>query len=177
MNSQKETETVKLIKEFLEKDLRIVIKTTKNDEIEEIILSKEKEFNDEADETFKADEASKTDEADVVKEITDIMHQIGIPANLSGHTYLRDAIFMCYEEISVINKVTKNVYPTIANKYNTTPSRVERAIRHAIEVAWKRGNIAVVEKIFGYTVDSYKGKPTNSEFISIVADYVRLQHM
>ena len=106
--------------------------------------------------------------------VTNIIHEIGVPAHIKGYQYLRDGIIMVVNNIEVINQITKLLYPDLAKKYKTTPSRVERAIRHAIEVAWNRGQIETVESIFGYTVNSNKGKPTNSEFIAMIADKLRL---
>ncbi len=108
-------------------------------------------------------------------EITNIMHDVGVPAHIKGYQYLRDAIMMAVKNIEIINSITKELYPTIAREYSTTPSRVERAIRHAIEVAWGRGQIETLDKIFGYTISVGKGKPTNSEFIAMVADKLRLE--
>lgn len=107
--------------------------------------------------------------------ITNIIHEIGVPAHIKGYHYLRDAITMVVEDIGLLSAVTKELYPRIAEKHNTTPSRVERAIRHAIEVAWTRGRMDTIENIFGYTIDTDKGKPTNSEFIAMVADKLRLE--
>ena len=107
--------------------------------------------------------------------VTNIIHEVGVPAHIKGYQYLREAIMMVVKDIDVINQITKQLYPEIANKYHTTPSRVERAIRHAIEVAWARGQIDTVESIFGYTVSNSKGKPTNSEFIAMIADKLRLE--
>lgn len=109
--------------------------------------------------------------------ITSIIKEIGVPAHIKGYTYLREAIHMVYTDIDLLGAVTKILYPDIAEKYNTTPSRVERAIRHAIEVAWNRGNYDVISKMFGYTVHHLKSKPTNSEFIAMIADKIRLEHM
>jgi len=103
------------------------------------------------------------------------MHEIGVPAHIKGYQYLRDAIIMVVKDLDVINSITKQLYPTIAKEYNTTPSRVERAIRHAIEVAWSRGQIDTIDSLFGYTINVGKGKPTNSEFIAMVADKLRLE--
>lgn len=108
-------------------------------------------------------------------EVTSIMHEIGVPAHIKGYQYLRDAIMMVINDIEMINSITKMLYPTIAKEYSTTPSRVERAIRHAIEVAWSRGQIETIDALFGYTVSTVKGKPTNSEFIAMVADKLRLE--
>ena len=107
--------------------------------------------------------------------ISDIMRQIGVPAHIKGYHYLRDGIVLAVKDHNMINAVTKQLYPTIAKMNDTTSSRVERAIRHAIEVAWGRGEPAVVENIFGYTVSASKGKPTNSEFIAMIADKLRLE--
>ena len=107
--------------------------------------------------------------------VTNIIHEVGVPAHIKGYQYLRDAIMMVVENIEVINQITKQWYPEIAKKYKTTPSRVERAIRHAIEVAWGRGQLETVENIFGYTISASKGKPTNSEFIAMIADKLRLE--
>lgn len=108
-------------------------------------------------------------------EVTNIMHEIGVPAHIKGYQYLRDAIMLVVKDLDVINSITKLLYPSIAREYNTTPSRVERAIRHAIEVAWSRGQVDTIDSLFGYTVNLGKGKPTNSEFIAMVADKLRLE--
>ena len=108
-------------------------------------------------------------------EVTNIIHEIGIPAHIKGYLYLRDAIIMVIERVDLLSGVTKELYPAIALQYKTTPSRVERAIRHAIEVAWSRGNVDVINSIFGHTVNRDRGKPTNSEFIAMVADRLRMQ--
>ncbi len=107
--------------------------------------------------------------------VTNVIHEVGVPAHIKGYQYLREAIIMVVNDIDVINQITKSLYPQIASKYNTTPSRVERAIRHAIEVAWGRGQQDAVESIFGYTISAAKGKPTNSEFIAMIADKLRLE--
>lgn len=108
-------------------------------------------------------------------EVTNIIREIGIPAHIKGYQYLRDAIMMIITEIDLLGAVTKVLYPMIAEKYSTTPSRVERAIRHAIEVAWSRGNMDMINRLFGYTVKLEKGKPTNSEFMAMIADKLRLE--
>ena len=108
--------------------------------------------------------------------ITSIIHEIGVPAHIKGYLYLREAITMVYNDIELLGSITKVLYPDIAKKFNTTASRVERAIRHAIEVAWSRGNIESISNLFGYTVSMTKAKPTNSEFIAMVADKLRLEH-
>lgn len=107
--------------------------------------------------------------------VTNVIHEVGVPAHIKGYQYLREAIMMVVNDIDVINQITKSLYPQIARKYSTTPSRVERAIRHAIEVAWGRGQQEAVENIFGYTISASKGKPTNSEFIAMIADKLRLE--
>ena len=107
--------------------------------------------------------------------VTEILHQIGVPAHIKGYQFLRDAILLTMNEPDYINAVTKRLYPEIAKKNGTTASRVERAIRHAIEVAWDRGDLETLQKYFGYTVSNAKGKPTNSEFIAMIADRLQLQ--
>ena len=107
--------------------------------------------------------------------VTNLIHDVGVPAHIKGYQYLREAIIMSVQNEDVINAVTKTLYPSLAKAFKTTPSRVERAIRHAIEVAWNRGQIEVHDKIFGYTVNSNKGKPTNSEFIAMLADMLRME--
>ncbi len=108
--------------------------------------------------------------------ITEILHQIGVPAHIKGYHYLRDSINMAVKRPEIINAVTKELYPTVAAKYETTPSRVERAIRHAIEVAWDRGDVDVLNSYFGYTIHNSRGKPTNSEFIAMISDRLRLRN-
>ncbi|MDZ5712113.1 sporulation transcription factor Spo0A [Jeotgalibacillus haloalkalitolerans] len=108
--------------------------------------------------------------------ITSVIHEIGVPAHIKGYMYLREAISMVYHDIELLGSITKILYPDIAKKFNTTSSRVERAIRHAIEVAWNRGNVDAITNMFGYTVSAAKSKPTNSEFIAMVADKLRLEH-
>lgn len=107
--------------------------------------------------------------------VTEIIHEIGVPAHIKGYHYLREAIILSIEDTEMINSVTKILYPTVAKKFKTTSSRVERAIRHAIEVAWDRGDIDVLNSFFGYTVHTGRGKPTNSEFIAMIADRLTLQ--
>ena len=109
-------------------------------------------------------------------EITGMIHEIGVPAHIKGYQYLRESITLAVNDPDIINSITKILYPTIAKKFETTPSRVERAIRHAIEVAWNRGNPDVLNDLFGYTISNGKGKPTNSEFIALIADNIRLTH-
>ena len=113
---------------------------------------------------------------DLEKDVTDMIHEIGVPAHIKGYQYLREAIMMSVEDIEMLSSITKVLYPTIAEKYDTTPSRVERAIRHAIEVAWNRGRMETLNALFGYTISTGKGKPTNSEFIALIADKIRLSY-
>ena len=113
---------------------------------------------------------------DMEAQVTKIIHQIGVPAHIKGYQYLRTAILMTIEDNDIINSVTKVLYPTVAKKYQTTTSRVERAIRHAIEVAWDRGDIDTLNSYFGYTIQNSRGKPTNSEFIAMIADNLRLKY-
>ena len=107
--------------------------------------------------------------------VTSVIHEIGVPAHIKGYQYLRDAIIMCVNDMDLLNSITKALYPSIAKKYITTPSRVERALRHAIEVAWSRGKMDTIYSLFGYTINSGKGKPTNSEFVALIADKIRLE--
>ena len=109
------------------------------------------------------------------KEVTNIIHEVGVPAHIKGYQYLREAIIMSVNDMDMLNSITKLLYPGIAKKYDTTPSRVERAIRHAIEVAWSRGKMDTIDDLFGYTINHGKGKPTNSEFIALITDKIRLQ--
>ena len=119
--------------------------------------------------------APRTETQNLESMVTDIIHEIGVPAHIKGYQYLREAIILTINDMEIINAVTKVLYPEVARKFNTTPSRVERAIRHAIEVAWDRGDIEVLQKFFGYTVSNIKGKPTNSEFIAMIADSLTLK--
>ena len=107
--------------------------------------------------------------------VTNMIHEVGIPAHIKGYQYLREAIMLSVQDMEMLNSITKLLYPTIAAKYDTTPSRVERAIRHAIEVAWGRGTMETLDRLFGYTINYGKGKPTNSEFIALITDKIRLQ--
>lgn len=113
---------------------------------------------------------------DIESQVTKIIHQIGVPAHIKGYQYLRAAILMTIDDSEIINSVTKVLYPSVAKKYKTTTSRVERAIRHAIEVAWDRGDVDTLNSYFGYTVQNTRGKPTNSEFIAMIADNLRLKY-
>lgn len=114
-------------------------------------------------------------EFDLEELVTECIHDLGVPAHIKGYQYIRSAIMMVVDNMELLNYITKQLYPTIAKKYQTTSSRVERAIRHSIEVAWSRGKPEMMNDIFGYTIDNDKGKPTNSEFIAMVADKIRLQ--
>ncbi len=116
-------------------------------------------------------------EKDLNMLVTHMIHEIGVPAHIKGYLYLRTAIIMAVENMDILNAVTKQLYPDIAKEYGTTDTRVERAIRHAIEVAWERGNIDVINDLFGYTIQADKGKPTNSEFIALMSDRIRLDKM
>ena len=113
---------------------------------------------------------------DLEADVTNIIHGIGVPAHIKGYQYLREAIMMAVDDIEMLGSITKVLYPTIAKKFQTTPSRVERAIRHAIEVAWNRGKTDTIDELFGYTISNGKGKPTNSEFIALIADKIRLEY-
>jgi two-component system response regulator (stage 0 sporulation protein A) len=112
---------------------------------------------------------------DIESQVTQIIHQIGVPAHIKGYQYLRTAILLTVKDNDIINSVTKVLYPSVAKKYQTTTSRVERAIRHAIEVAWDRGDVDTLNSYFGYTIQNNRGKPTNSEFIAMIADKLRLE--
>ncbi|MCD8396312.1 MAG: sporulation transcription factor Spo0A [Lachnospiraceae bacterium] len=115
-------------------------------------------------------------EQNLETDVTNIIHEVGVPAHIKGYQYLRDAIIMSVTDEEMLNSITKILYPTIAKKHQTTSSRVERAIRHAIEVAWSRGKMDTIEELFGYTVSNGKGKPTNSEFIALITDKIRLDY-
>lgn len=116
-----------------------------------------------------------TYEEQLEKYVTNMLHEIGIPAHIKGYHYLRDSIIMAVDDMDVLNAITKVLYPSVAKKNQTTSSRVERAIRHAIEVAWSRGKLDTIDELFGYTIHNGKGKPTNSEFIALIADTIRLK--
>ena len=119
--------------------------------------------------------AVRTDSTSIESLVTSVIHEIGVPAHIKGYQYLREAIMIAVEDMDVINAITKVLYPQVAKTFQTTPSRVERAIRHAIEVAWDRGDLDTLQRFFGYTVSNTKGKPTNSEFIALIADKLQLQ--
>ena len=122
------------------------------------------------------EKAEPVSERSLEADVTEIIHEIGVPAHIKGYQYLRDAIVMSVNDMEMLNSITKILYPTIAKKYQTTSSRVERAIRHAIEVAWSRGKMDTIDEMFGYTIHNGKGKPTNSEFIALITDRIRLEH-
>ncbi len=115
-------------------------------------------------------------EHNLESDVTNIIHEIGVPAHIKGYQYLRDAIMMSVDDTEMLGSITKQLYPSIAKRHKTTPSRVERAIRHAIEVAWSRGKMDTIDELFGYTVNGGKGKPTNSEFVALIADKIRLEY-
>lgn len=117
----------------------------------------------------------KVDKTSIETMVTNVIHEIGVPAHIKGYQYLREAIIIAVGDMDVINAITKVLYPQVAKTFSTTPSRVERAIRHAIEVAWDRGDLDTLQRFFGYTVSNTKGKPTNSEFIALIADRLQLQ--
>ena len=115
-------------------------------------------------------------EHNIESDVTEIIREIGIPAHIKGYQYIREGIIMAINDMNMLNYITKLLYPSIAKKYKTTSSSVERAIRHAIEVAWSRGKLEVIEDTFGYTVSAGKGKPTNSEFIALIAENLRIEY-
>ena len=126
--------------------------------------------------TMALQSSSQKPTSDLETQVTQIIHQIGVPAHIKGYQYLRTAILMTISDSEIINSVTKVLYPSVAKKYSTTTSRVERAIRHAIEVAWDRGDVDTLNSYFGYTIQNNRGKPTNSEFIAMIADNLRLKY-
>jgi two-component system response regulator (stage 0 sporulation protein A) len=132
--------------------------------------------DDEADRETSAQINARFEASSIENDVTEIIREIGIPAHIKGYQYIREAIIMAINDMNMLNYITKLLYPTIAKKYKTTSSSVERAIRHAIEVAWGRGRLDVIEDMFGYTVSAGKGKPTNSEFIALIADKLRIEH-
>ena len=147
----------------------------------EAVINRIKQLNQRVENEMKicaenGDFYSSKQEINLEGRVTDMIHEIGIPAHIKGYHYLRDAIIMAIEDMDVLNAITKVLYPTVAKMHQTTSSRVERAIRHAIEVAWSRGKLDTLENLFGYTVSYGKGKPTNSEFIALIADTIRLEY-
>jgi two-component system response regulator (stage 0 sporulation protein A) len=146
----------------------------------EMVLSRIRHVRDDKTEQDKkkVEAYEKTEEGndgDLEHIVTDIIHEVGVPAHIKGYQYLREAIIMSVNDVDMLNSITKVLYPTIAKHFDTTSSRVERAIRHAIEVAWSRGKMDTIDELFGYTVNNGKGKPTNSEFIALITDKIRLQ--
>ena len=152
-----------------------VMKPFRNEAIMERIQNIKQEVQKETKKTAYVTYSQETQEEDFESIVTDMIHEIGIPAHIKGYHYLRDAILMAIDDMDVLNAITKILYPTVAKKHQTTSSRVERAIRHAIEVAWNRGKVELLDSLFGYTISNGKGKPTNSEFIALVADTIRLE--
>ncbi len=164
-----------------------VTSTKDNEKVQKLLselLSANKEFQimitvpsqPVADKDRKQAAAKPVPERNLEQDVTGMIHEIGVPAHIKGYQYLREAIMMAVEDPVMISSITKILYPTIAKRFQTTPSRVERAIRHAIEVAWSRGRMETLDSLFGYTVDTGKGKPTNSEFIALIADRIRLSY-
>ena len=147
-----------------------------NQEIQIMIHVPSKEKKEINPFTIQNVEKKEVKEKDLEKDVTEMIHEIGVPAHIKGYHYLREAIMMCVEDVDMLNSITKVLYPTIADNFKTTPSRVERAIRHAIEVAWSRGKMETLDSLFGYTINLGKGKPTNSEFIALIADKIRLRY-
>src|SRR5699024_6578349 len=143
---------------------------------EERRVGKECKYRDTISKRDWSSDVCSSDLRDLEEDITNIIHDIGVPAHIKGYLYLREAITMVYHDIELLGSITKVLYPDIAKKYNTTASRVERAIRHAIEVAWSRGDIESISSLFGHTINVAKAKPTNSEFIAMIADRLRLEH-
>lgn len=140
------------------------------------IRDKEKRRSLEARKVNPYEKKEKLEERNLENDVTNIIHEIGVPAHIKGYQYLREAIMMSVTDMEMLNSITKILYPSIAKKFQTTPSRVERAIRHAIEVAWSRGKMDTIDELFGYTIHNGKGKPTNSEFIALIADKIRLEY-
>lgn len=166
-----------------------VVTTRDNEQMFKILtdlISKDKEFQimitvpstkrDVSLQFENAVQSKREEPKDLEKDVTNMIHEIGVPAHIKGYQYLREAIMMSVEDIDMLNSITKLLYPSIAKRFQTTPSRVERAIRHAIEVAWSRGKMETLDALFGYTISTGKGKPTNSEFIALIADKIRLQY-
>lgn len=153
-----------------------ILKPQSNESIAEVLrtFSKEnKTCGQEVQASVRQAEAAESTDLEAI--VTNVIHELGVPAHIKGYQYIRTAIMMVVDNMDLLNYITKQLYPEIAKKYSTTSSRVERAIRHSIEVAWSRGKAKTLDEIFGYTIDCGKGKPTNSEFIAMVADKIRLQ--
>ena len=149
----------------------LLMKPVNLDNLTGIILEMQKQVNEEVE----VKEEIKED-VELDSEITEILHEVGVPAHIKGYMYLREAILLVIENVDFIGSITKTLYPEIALRFSTTASRVERAIRHAIEIAWVRGNVDAISDIFSYTISYNKSKPTNSEFIAMISDRLRLQH-
>lgn len=159
-----------------EKMFKLLTDLLNNDKEFQIMITVPSKKKEEMQTTVEKVLEVKKEERDLEKDVTDMIHEIGVPAHIKGYQYLREAIMMSVEDIEMLNSITKILYPTIAKRFQTTPSRVERAIRHAIEVAWNRGKMETLDALFGYTINTGKGKPTNSEFIALIADKIRLQY-
>ena len=149
---------------------------TRENKLQIMITVPGKESGDEQPVAEESTSVSTEKPRDLEKDVTNRIHEIGVPAHMKGYQYLREAIMMSVDDTEMLGSVTKVLYPTIAKRYQTTPSRVERAIRHAIEVAWSRGKMETLDALFGYTINTGKGKPTNSEFIALIADRIRLSY-
>ena len=174
---KKQKETKELIIK-LSGDYRIELKTSGDSILESLKITKAGDATTDVVAQQNSNIASNSEVSDEVmleRIVSNKIHDLGVPAHILGYTYLREAIIICCKDPTCISGITKVLYPTIARKNQTTPSRVERAIRHAIEVGWSRGNMDLMASIFGYTIDSAKGKPTNSEFIAMLTDNIRLQ--
>lgn len=166
------TEIIELVKSFLEEDkLRIEVIMQK-DGVKKIVITPITPVESFASKT----EATVEVQDNIECQVVEILHQIGCPANLKGYRFIREAIMMCYNNVEYVDNITKLLYPEIAKKFDTTSSRVERAIRHSIEVMWSKGNMKKIKEIFEYTVSDQKGKPTNSEFIALIADTLHLHN-
>ena len=165
LSTTRDTENVyKILGELIHMDREFQIMITVPSGSRSTLIENDKEEND------------KKLSYNLERDVTDMIHEIGVPAHIKGYQYLREAIMMSVEEPDMLGSITKVLYPTIAKNNQTTASRVERAIRHAIEVAWNRGRMETLDAMFGYTINTGKGKPTNSEFIALIADKIRLQY-
>ena len=156
--------------------LENLMKTGKGFQIMITVPSEKKEMEASIGTVQKTASMPQENTVDIEQDVTDMIHEIGVPAHIKGYQYLREAIVMSVEDPGMNSSITKILYPTIAKRFQTTPSRVERAIRHAIEVAWSRGRMETLEELFGYTVNTGKGKPTNSEFIALISARIRLSY-
>lgn len=150
----------------------LLMKPVSLDNLDTILKEMQKDSIEAIDQSY----VSLKGDAELETEITDILHEVGVPAHIKGYMYLREAILLVIENVEFLGSITKSLYPEIAIRFSTTASRVERAIRHAIEVAWVRGNVDAISDIFSYTISYSKSKPTNSEFIAMISDRLRLQH-